>query len=162
VIHESGFERTPPQPLVSSAKTRPAFFSTPFGLARARLSWGRRLAWMGRGCLIVFAGVALINANREAGLLTLGALAQISSPVRGGVQMGLALLLLPLGTLLWLSGRWLLRRTRTRPRPWHLGPWPVVVPLSILLVLTLVHLSPAIGWADVLFVLAGLGLLVLA
>src|SRR5258707_9477673 len=117
-MRESGFDRTPFLRLASRAPPLPGFLNTPFAIARARLIWGRRLAWIGRGCLIVFAGVALISANREAGLLTLGALAQIRSAVRGGVQMGLAYQLLPPGTLLWLSGRWLLRRARTRPRHW--------------------------------------------
>src|SRR5258708_5562859 len=140
----------------------PGIFAAPAAVGHARLIWGRRLFWIGRGCLIVFAAAALISTNREAGVLTVGALAQISSPMRGGVQVGVVFLLLPLGAGLWLAGRWLLQRARNRSLGWRLGPLPVVAPLSTLLVLSVVHLSPAIGWADVAFVLAGLGLLALA
>ena len=111
---------------------------------------------------MVFAAVALISTNRVAGLLTVGALTQMSSPVRGGVQVGVVFLLPPLGAALWLAGHWLLQAAHTPSRRRQLGPLAIVVPLSTLLVLTVVHLSPVIGWADVAFVLAGLALLVLA
>src|SRR5690348_14644455 len=131
-------------------------------LPRGRLAWARWLTWLGHAGLVTFAGVALISSNREAGLLTLGAFIKLSSPIRGDVQVGLAYLLVPFGALLWLAGRWRLSASAARATRWHLGPLPIVAPLSILIVLTLLHVSPLIGWADILFVLAGLGLLVLA
>ena len=151
----------------ASASARPERLRKRFTLARVRWRWGRRLTWAGRACLILFAMVAVISANRESGLLTWGALAQVSSAVRGGVQVGVVFLLLPVGAGCWLLGRWLLRRWLLRGSQrgqWtaRLGPLPVVGPLLILAALTLAHLSPAIGWGDIVFVLAGLGLLALA
>ena len=127
-----------------------------------RPRWARRLVWAGRGCLIVFAAVALISANREAGLLTLGALTQVSSAVRGGVPVGVVYLLLPVGAALWLAGEMLLRPGAGQRARWRLGPLAVTLPLASLIGLTLAHLSLGLGWADIVFVLAGLGLLVLA
>jgi len=121
-----------------------------------------RLVWAGRGSLVLFAAVALVSANREAGLLTLGALTQVSSAVRGGVPVGVVYLLLPVGAALWLAGEILLWPGTGQRARWHLGPLVVTVPLAILIGLTLAHLSLGLGWADVLFVLAGLGLLALA
>jgi hypothetical protein len=162
VIDESGFEGGLSHRLAAGTKIQPDFLTTPFAVARARWRWGWRLTWIGRACLILFATVAVISANRESGLLTLGALAQVSSAVRGGVQVGVVFLLLPAGAAFWGFGRWLLRRARGG-RLWsRLGPLPVVAPLIILIALTLVHLSPIIGWADITFVVAGLALLVLA
>jgi hypothetical protein len=77
----------------------PDLFAAPAAVGHARLIWGRRLFWIGRGCLIVFAAAALISTNREAGVLTVGALAKISSPVRGGVQVGVVFLLLPVAAV---------------------------------------------------------------
>ena len=131
-------------------------------VADRRNVWGWRLTWAGRACLFLFAAIAVISANRAAGLLTVGALAQINSTVRGSVQVGVVFLLLPAGAVLWFAGRWLLRRWPSGPWVRRLGPLPVVAPLLILMALTLARLSLSIGWADILFVLAGLGLLVLA
>ena len=158
MIQESGLEQLPPP--VPAPQALPGRLTSLFSTARPQFSWASWLAWLGRGCLMAFAVVALISTNRETGLLTAGALAQISSPVRGGLQVGMVFLLLPVGAALWLAGRWLLLGARAGQ--WRLGPLPVVVPLGSLLALTLVHLSPAIGGADVAFVLAGLGLLVVA
>jgi|SRR5579859_7860489 len=160
MIQESGLEPMPP--LMPTAQALTGRLTTPLSGARVRLNGALWMVRLGRGCLMAFAAMALISTNREAGLLTLGALAQINSPVRGGVQVGIAFLLLPVGAALWLAGRWLLLGPRPWAARWRLGPLPVVVPLGSLLVLTLVHLSPAIGWADGAFVLTGLGLLVMA
>jgi hypothetical protein len=117
----------------------------------ARQRWARRLVWAGRGSLVLFAAVAMVSANREAGLLTLGALTQVSSAVRGGVPVGAVYLLLPVGAALWLAGEMLRAGAGKRAR-WHLGPPVVTVPLAILIGLTLAHLSLGLGWAY-LFVL---------
>jgi hypothetical protein len=105
--------------------------------------------------------VALISANRAAGLLTLGAFIELRSPIRGDVQVGLAYLLVPCGAALGLLGSWRLSASGQRVLPRSLGPPIVVAPLAILIALTLLHITPLRGWADLVFVLAGLGLLVL-
>src|ERR1700693_4213463 len=100
-------------PLMSGTQALPGLLTTPSTVTRARLSWGPWLVWIGRGCLMVFAAVALISTNRVAGLLTVGALTQMSSPVRGEVQVGVVFLLPPLGAALWLAGHWLMPAAHT-------------------------------------------------
>jgi hypothetical protein len=159
-MNDAGYELTPPGPVATVAPPLPSVvLHVRPEVERAQLDWGRRLAWAGRACLIVFAAVALISANREAGLLTLGALAQISSAVRGRVEVGIVFWLAPLGLILWLLGQFVLRLAPARHVRWRVGPPVVVIPLAALLALTLAHFSPAIGLPDIVFVLAGLGLL---
>jgi hypothetical protein len=162
VIESTGIELVGSQPL-PGARQRPAGAPNALSMReRATLRWATRLIWAGRASLVMFAAVALISANREAGLLTLGALARISSPVRGDFQVGAAFLLLPAGAALWLAGEVLLWRGAGRRLTWQFGPRVVTIPLAALIALTFMHLSLALGWADIAFVLAGLGLLVLA
>jgi hypothetical protein len=68
----------------------------------------------------VFAIVALISANRNAGLLTVGAVGDVSSALRGTVRVGVAYLLVPVGAVFWLAGRWG-RPRPSRPRPGGAG-----------------------------------------
>ena len=98
MLNETVLEPLPPGP---HATFIPGVLITPATQVRAGVCWGQQLARLGRGCLVVFAAVALINANRQAGLLTWGALAQVSSAVRGSVPVGVAYLLLPMGVALW-------------------------------------------------------------
>src|SRR5260221_3199808 len=137
---EPSFEIRPALPLARSGgilSAAPTIAREQRAVADRRDVWGWRLTWAGRASLVLFAAIAVISANREAGLLTLGALAQINSAVRGGVQVGVAFLLLPAGTVLWVAGHWLLRRWPTGPRARRLGPLPVVAPLFILMAFTL-------------------------
>ena len=128
-------------------------------IGHARLNWGRRFIWTGRACLILFAAVALISGNRAAGLLTFGAVTHFTSPVWGGVELGVVFVLVPAGLAFWLLGLLVTRAAPTRSLGWRIGPPAVIVPLSVLVALTLAHLSPAIGWSDFAFVLGALGLL---
>ncbi len=162
MIDRAAYKLAPPRTIASAGLALPAPVRVwPPALERMRLRFGRRAVWIGRASLALFAALALVSANREAGLLALGPVEQLRSAVRGAVPVGVAFLLLPAGAVLWLAGTLALRPAGDRVPRGRLGPPVVAVPLSILVALTLVHLNSTIGWAEVGFVLVGLALLVL-
>ena len=163
-MNDAGYELTPAGPVAPTAPlpasgvlhVRPA-------VERAQLNWRQYLAWAGRACLILFAAVALVSANRSAGLLTIGAISYVSSALRGTVPVGVVYWLVPVGVIAWLAGR-LSPPGPGRSARWRLvGEWfgPVVVsgPLVFLIALSLARLSPTLGWGDAAFVVVGLALL---